>query len=98
MYKATLFVLDKEYPLLALNCNFNQKADQTGRPIGRTFGGKLFVKFASTRDDAFFYEAMRIELGLVGGNFSLTNEPFSIPSPAPYLTAVIGINNPFDCD
>ena len=54
MYKATLFVLDKEYPLLALNCNFNQKADQTGRPIGRTFGGKLFVKFASTRDDAYY--------------------------------------------
>ena len=58
MFKATLFVLDKEYPLLDINYNLNQKADQTGRPIGRTFGGKLFVKFASTRDDAFFYEAM----------------------------------------
>ncbi|WP_299888920.1 hypothetical protein [uncultured Lacinutrix sp.] len=38
------------------------------------------------------------QLSLVGGSFSTTVEPFPIPSPAPYLTSVIGIGNPYDCN
>lgn len=45
-----------------------------------------------------FRDALKAELTIVGGSFSLTVEPFPIPSPAPYITSVLGISNPFDCD
>ncbi len=45
-----------------------------------------------------FNDALRTQLAIVGGSFSFTAEPFSIPSPAPYITSVLGISNPFDCD
>ncbi|MEW7277510.1 hypothetical protein ABW636_02815 [Aquimarina sp. 2201CG1-2-11] len=45
----------------------------------------------------FFRDAIKVELAIVGG--TITNvEPFPIPSPAPYITSVLGISNPFDCD
>tara|TARA_B110000093_G_C12927625_1_gene392047 strand:+ start:977 stop:1105 length:129 start_codon:yes stop_codon:yes gene_type:complete len=38
------------------------------------------------------------QLAIVGGTMSTTIEPFPIPSPAPYITSVLGLSNPFDCD
>lgn len=45
----------------------------------------------------FFNNALRTELALVGGNIT-TQAPFTIPSPAPYLTSVWGIGTPYDCE
>ncbi len=55
------------------------------------------VKFDGIKGGVF-EEALRSELAIIGGNFSLTVEPFTIRSPAPYITSVMGISSPFDCD
>jgi hypothetical protein len=44
----------------------------------------------------FFKDALRSQLALVGGSVSTTNEPFPIPSPAPYLTSLFGAST--DCN
>ena len=46
----------------------------------------------------FFENQIRIQLAIFGGSFSTTVEPFPIPSPAPYITSVLGISDPFDCE
>lgn len=45
-----------------------------------------------------FKDAIRTQLTPVGGTFSTTIEPFPIPSPAPYITSVLGISDPYDCN
>lgn len=45
-----------------------------------------------------FRDALRAQLAIVGGGMSTTIEPFPIPSPAPYITSVLGISNPYDCE
>lgn len=45
-----------------------------------------------------FRDALRDLLVPYGGGFSTTAEPFVIPSPAPYMTSVMGISNPYDCE
>jgi len=45
----------------------------------------------------FFRSRMMANLALVGGSFSTTVEPFPIPNPAPYITSILGLSNPFDC-
>ncbi len=57
-FKATLFIFDKEYPLLKLDYNLAQPVDYSGRPQGRTSGGKIYTTFAATKDDSGIYEAM----------------------------------------
>ncbi|KAA1243014.1 type VI secretion system tube protein TssD [Aquimarina sp. RZ0] len=57
-FKATLFIFDKEYPLLKLDYNLAKPVDYTGRPQGRTLGGKIYTTFAATKDDSGIYEAM----------------------------------------
>lgn len=44
-----------------------------------------------------FRDAISAHLSLVGGAFSTTQEPFPIPSSAPYITSILGLSNPFDC-
>ncbi|NMH89823.1 hypothetical protein [Flavivirga algicola] len=44
-----------------------------------------------------FKDAINAQLSLVGGSLSSV-APFPIPNPAPYVTSVLGISNPFDCD
>ncbi|WP_417874346.1 hypothetical protein [Xanthomarina gelatinilytica] len=46
----------------------------------------------------FFRNTLYARLAIYGGSFSTTNEPFPIPSPAPYITSVVGISNAYDCD
>ncbi|WP_452601001.1 hypothetical protein, partial [Pontimicrobium sp. MEBiC06410] len=43
-----------------------------------------------------FLEVLEYQLSLIGGSFSY-NAPFAIPSPAPYLKALIGVSAPYDC-
>ena len=57
-FKATLFILDKEYPLLDAMYSLRQYVDHTGRPKGRVFDGKLNLQFSSTKDDTILYDAM----------------------------------------
>lgn len=45
-----------------------------------------------------FNEALRSQLALVGGSFSFTIEPFPVKNPVPYITSVLGISNPYDCE
>ncbi len=45
----------------------------------------------------FFRDAIKTELAIFGGGITFS-EPFPIPSPAPYITSVLGIGNPFDCE
>ncbi|WP_299212896.1 hypothetical protein [uncultured Dokdonia sp.] len=47
--------------------------------------------------DDFFRNRMMFNLALAGGSFSTNIEPFPIPSPAPYITSILGLSNPFDC-
>jgi len=46
----------------------------------------------------FFRDALIAEMSIIGGTISTTQEPFPIPSPAPYITSVLGISTPFDCE
>ena len=41
MFKATLFIDDKEYPLLDFNYSLSQKADHTGHFITLTLESKV---------------------------------------------------------
>ncbi len=44
-----------------------------------------------------FNDTLKAELAIVGGRFS-SGAPFPIPSPAPYITSVLGISDPFNCN
>ncbi len=57
-FKATLFIFDKEYPLLQLDYSLNQSVDATGRPNSRVFGGKINVTANATKDDSGIEGAM----------------------------------------
>ncbi len=57
-FKATLFIFDKEYPLLQLDYFLNQSVDATGRPNSRVFGGKINVTTNATKDDSGIEGAM----------------------------------------
>lgn len=45
----------------------------------------------------YFKNSINSALKAVGGSVS-TNPPFNIPSPAPYITSIIGISTPYDCE
>ena len=45
----------------------------------------------------FFRDRLIANMALIGGTVSTSVEPFSIPSPAPYITSILGLSNPFDC-
>ncbi len=57
-FKATLFIFDKEYPLLQLDYSLNKSVDATGRPNSRVFGGKINVTTNATKDDSGIEGAM----------------------------------------
>ena len=46
----------------------------------------------------FFKDSIKTFMGAWGGSVNTVNSPFNIPSPAPYITSVLGISNPFDCE
>lgn len=46
----------------------------------------------------YFSNRLSHFLNAVGGTVSTSTPPFSIPSPAPYITSLIGISNPYDCE
>lgn len=46
----------------------------------------------------YFSNRLAHFLNAVGGTVSTSTPPFSIPSPAPYITSLIGISNPYDCE
>ncbi|WP_378184006.1 hypothetical protein [Aquimarina sp. SS2-1] len=45
----------------------------------------------------FFKREIEIQMALFGGGIT-SQEPFPIPSPAPYINYLLGIGNPFDCE
>ncbi|WP_418639610.1 hypothetical protein [Winogradskyella sp.] len=45
-----------------------------------------------------FKNALITNLSLFGGSYSRTFEPFPILSPTPYITSVVGLSNPIDCE
>ena len=45
-----------------------------------------------------FRDTIIAQLAIVGGTVNTSVEPFPIPSPAPYITSVLGLSNPFDCN
>ncbi|WP_299610128.1 type VI secretion system tube protein TssD [uncultured Aquimarina sp.] len=51
-FKATLYIFEKEYPLLDLDYNLIQNTDDTGRPNSRVHGGKINVSVQATKDDS----------------------------------------------
>ena len=46
----------------------------------------------------FFKNSLTSYLAAVGGSVNTTSPPFPIPSPAPYITSIIGVSNPYDCE
>jgi|GEM_PF-3740758 len=68
------------------------------------FSAIYFVKngYVADIDEVYkkFYPKNRLlqSLSAVGGSVNTSNSPFSIPSPAPYITSILGISNPFDCN
>ncbi|WP_344820958.1 hypothetical protein, partial [Aquimarina gracilis] len=44
----------------------------------------------------FFKQRIKSKMAAFGGSMT-TNAPFLIPSPAPYITSILGIGNPYDC-
>ncbi len=66
-FKATLFIFEKEYPLIDIKYNLKKMVDNTGRPTTRTHGGSIQVQFAATRDDSGMYEAMLSPTQMVKG-------------------------------
>lgn len=46
----------------------------------------------------YFKNRLTHFLGAVGGSISTTTPPFTIPSPAPYITSILGISNPYNCE
>ena len=57
MFKATLFIDDKEYALQKLYYNLRQETDYNGRPNSKVFGGKIYFTCAATSDDSIFLDA-----------------------------------------
>ncbi|WP_346880772.1 hypothetical protein [uncultured Algibacter sp.] len=47
---------------------------------------------------SFFRDQLKTQMASVGGRFSTTIAPFPIRNPAPYITSILGISNPFDCE
>lgn len=46
----------------------------------------------------YFSNRLNHFLSAVGGSVRTSNPPFNIPSPAPYITSIIGLSNPYDCE
>ena len=46
----------------------------------------------------YFSNRLTYFLNAVGGTVSTSTPPFTIPSPAPYITSLIGLSNPYDCE
>ncbi|NER18674.1 type VI secretion system tube protein TssD [Spongiivirga citrea] len=67
-FKATLRIFEKEYPLLDLDYGLKQQTDTNYRPISRASDGKLYLKFASTKDDTALYDAMFSPTQMVKGS------------------------------
>lgn len=57
-FKATLFIFDKEYPLLDADYQFNQNVDHSNRPNSRVFGGKINASLQATSDESGIYGAV----------------------------------------
>ncbi|WP_298545900.1 type VI secretion system tube protein TssD [uncultured Aquimarina sp.] len=57
-FKATLFIFDKEYPLLDADYQFNQNVDYSNRPNSRVFGGKINASLQATSDESGIYGAV----------------------------------------
>ncbi len=47
---------------------------------------------------SFFEKQLKTQMALAGGSFSTSKPPFPIPHPAPYITSILGLSNPFDCE
>lgn len=46
----------------------------------------------------FFRDALIAEMAAFGGSVSTTKEPFPISKPAQYITSLIGLGNPYNCE
>ena len=55
MFKARLFLFDKEYPILEFDTNIKKNDDGTGLPITRSNGGKLKISIPSPKDISDFF-------------------------------------------
>ncbi len=66
-FKATLYIFEKEYPMLDLDYNLIQNTDHTGRPNSRVNGGKINVSIRATNDDSGIEAAMISPTQMVQG-------------------------------
>jgi hypothetical protein len=46
----------------------------------------------------YFSNRLTYFLNAVGGTVSTSTPPFTIPSPAPYITSLVGLSDPYDCE
>lgn len=46
----------------------------------------------------YFKNRINQSLSAVGGSVNTTSPPFNIPSPAPYITSILGLSTPYDCE
>ncbi len=71
MFKAKLFIFDKDYNVLEFDTDINQKDDGTGLPITRTHGGKLNITMPSPKDISEFFTVAVSSRQMVSGYLRL---------------------------
>ena len=67
MYKAELVIFDKVYPILDFELTLEKDSDTTGLPVSNPFGGKMTIKFASSKNDTDILEAAMASRMMVKG-------------------------------
>ena len=67
MHKAELFIFDKKYSILDFELTLEKEADTTGLPVSNPYGGKMTIKFASSKNDTDILEAAMASRMMVKG-------------------------------
>ena len=67
MHKAELFIFDKKYSILDFELTLEKESDTTGLPVSNPYGGKMTIKFASSKNDTDILEAAMASRMMVKG-------------------------------